>query len=132
MQIVTGLRDVHACGVVYRDMKPSNLLLQFQNPSDPDETPRVLLSDFGECEIISEIHDRSRTGNTGTMEFMAPELLQTDPETGGFLNTVEIYSPTTDLWSLGMILYYLCYSSLPYTNIEDVTLLRTEVLSFEG
>jgi serine/threonine protein kinase len=34
-----------------------------------------LISDFGECEILDQLSERDRTGATGTLEFMAPELL---------------------------------------------------------
>ncbi|KAF9984898.1 putative serine/threonine-protein kinase iks1 [Modicella reniformis] len=37
-----------------------------------------------------------------------------------------------DMWSLGMVLYYLCYSCLPYSQIEDVDLLRQEIRQFQS
>jgi hypothetical protein len=36
------------------------------------------------------------------------------------------------MWSLGMVLYYLCYSRLPYHQVDDVDLLKQEILHFEG
>lgn len=36
-----------------------------------------------------------------------------------------------DMWSLGMVLYYLCYSRLPYSQIEDVDILRQEIRQFK-
>lgn len=36
-----------------------------------------------------------------------------------------------DMWSLGMVLYYLCYSRLPYSQIEDIDLLRQEIRQFQ-
>lgn len=38
------------------------------------------------------------------------------------------YSPKADMWSLGIVLYYLCYTTLPYSNVDDVDLLRKEIL----
>jgi serine/threonine protein kinase len=93
-------------------------------------SPRVLISDFGECEDLDgedEIPRNNRTGATGTLEFMAPEHVQLDARGR---NTVD-YSPKADMWSLGMVLYYLCYSRLPYSNIDDVDILRQEILSFQ-
>lgn len=58
---------------------------------------------------------------------MAPEHVRLDPRGR---NTVD-YSPKADMWSLGMVLYYLCYSRLPYSVIADVDLLRDEILSFK-
>lgn len=89
-------------------------------------SPRVLISDFGECEDLEGAPDSDRTGATGTMEFMAPEHVRLDSHGR---NTVE-YSSKADMWSLGMVLYYLCYSRLPYSNVQDVDLLREEILAF--
>ncbi|KAI9478893.1 MAG: hypothetical protein EXX96DRAFT_483092 [Benjaminiella poitrasii] len=117
LDIVQGLAHLHQQNIVHRDLKPPNLF------------PRVLISDFGECEDLDENHvnDNSRTGATGTLEFMAPEHVCLDPKGR---NIVE-YAPEADMWSLGMVLYFLCYSRLPYNVIDDVDLLRTEILSFK-
>lgn len=37
-----------------------------------------------------------------------------------------------DMWSLGMVLYYLCYSRLPYSQIDDVDILREEIRGFRS
>jgi len=58
-------------GIIHRDLKPPNLLLQYNDPNNQEEIPKVLISDFGECEILSHIEKRQRTGATGTLEFMA-------------------------------------------------------------
>lgn len=88
-----------------------------------------MISDFGECEDLDETHpdNDNRTGATGTLEFMAPEHVRLDPRGR---NTVD-YSPKADMWSLGMVLYYLCYSRLPYSIIDDVDILRAEILDFK-
>ncbi|CAI2173717.1 18062_t:CDS:10 [Funneliformis geosporum] len=126
IDICEGLGHLHRHGIVHRDLKPSNLLLHY----DGERTgiPRVLISDFGECEILDQLSERDRTGATGTLEFMAPELLTVD-EGGKFYKD---YSPKSDMWSLGMVLYYLCYSRLPYHQVDDVDLLKEEILHFEG
>ncbi|CAG8441908.1 14708_t:CDS:10 [Funneliformis mosseae] len=126
IDICEGLAHLHRHGIVHRDLKPPNLLLHY----DEERTaiPRVLISDFGECEILDQLSERDRTGATGTLEFMAPELLSVD-EGGNFYKD---YSPKSDMWSLGMVLYYLCYSRLPYHQVDDVDLLKEEILHFEG
>lgn len=58
---------------------------------------------------------------------MAPEHVRLDPVGR---NTID-YSPKADMWSLGMVLYYLCYSRLPFTVIDDVDRLRDEILAFK-
>ncbi|ORY06293.1 kinase-like protein [Basidiobolus meristosporus CBS 931.73] len=125
--ICEGLAHLHRNGIIHRDLKPPNLLLNYSNGEAKSGIPKILLSDFGECEILTQLVNRDRTGATGTMEFMAPELLQVDSQ-GHYIKD---YSPKADMWSLGMLLYYLCYSRLPYHNIEDVDLLKQEVLGLQ-
>ncbi|KAF7722076.1 putative serine/threonine-protein kinase iks1 [Apophysomyces ossiformis] len=140
LDIVQGLAHLHKQHIVHRDLKPPNLLLKWDDPNTQDQVisdwanqfdrrgiPRVLISDFGECEDLEGVPDNDRTGATGTLEFMAPEHVLLD-EHGR--NTVE-YTSKADMWSLGMVLYYLCYSTLPYKNVNDVDLLREEILAFK-
>ncbi|KXS18511.1 kinase-like protein [Gonapodya prolifera JEL478] len=140
----SGLAHLHACGVVHRDVKPPNLLLHYGPRGivelgppagwagasglsmDPDELPRVLLSDFGECEVINLAHvgnDRIHTGATGTLEFCAPEAIVPGGSGG---------DARSDMWSMGVVLYYMCYARLPWKEYEDVDALRREVEGYGG
>ncbi|KAG0045741.1 putative serine/threonine-protein kinase iks1 [Gryganskiella cystojenkinii] len=124
--ICEGLAHLHRLGIIHRDLKPPNLLLSYSNSKikgSQGERPRILITDFGECEILDQTAKRDRTGATGTLEFLAPELLAVD-DNGRYMNE---FSFKGDMWSLGMVLYYLCYSRLPYTQIEDVDILREEI-----
>ncbi|GFE52951.1 Wee kinase [Babesia ovis] len=108
IDIVNGLCHLHRHGIIHRDLKPSNVLLH----SSQKDGVLALLSDFGTCEVLAEMDNRRehRQGFTGTVEFTAPELLQID-ESGEF--TI-YYDTKSDMWSLGIVLYFLCYGNLPY------------------
>jgi serine/threonine protein kinase len=126
-----GLAHLHEHGVVHRDLKPSNILLHHARDA---ARPAVLLSDFGECNALYDAAAASaapRTGNTGTIEFCAPELYRVSPATGLFLAA---HSPATDAWSLGMLLYYVLYGGrLPWrAPLEDVAALRAEMAGHAG
>ncbi|KAI8617296.1 kinase-like domain-containing protein [Chytriomyces sp. MP71] len=137
LDICEGLAHLHRNGIIHRDLKPPNLLLQFASrdrSGDPDEIPRVLISDFGECEDTAHPTPDSapphhRTGATGTLEFMSPELLQRDPATGRY--TQQQHTRQGDLYSLGVVLYFLCYSCVPFDAalLDDVDALREEILT---
>jgi serine/threonine protein kinase len=76
--ICEGLAHLHRLGIIHRDLKPPNLLLSYSNTQvkgAKGERPRILITDFGECEILDQAAKRDRTGATGTLEFLAPELL---------------------------------------------------------
>jgi serine/threonine protein kinase len=126
LDVARGLAHLHKNRIIHRDLKPPNLLLQYNDPAQRhlEPCPRVLISDFGECEILSEQEqDRRRSGATGTLEFCAPELLAT----GGGNGSVE-QGIHADLWAMGMILYFLCFSRLPWSQVEDVDALKAEIV----
>ncbi|KAG0069655.1 putative serine/threonine-protein kinase iks1 [Linnemannia elongata] len=129
--ICEGLSHLHRLGIIHRDLKPPNLLLSYSNSQikgTKGERPRILITDFGECEISDQAAKRDRTGATGTLEFLAPELLSVDAN-GRYTDE---FSFKGDMWSLGMVLYYLCYSRLPYTQIDDVDILKEEIREFKS
>ncbi|KAF9296318.1 putative serine/threonine-protein kinase iks1 [Mortierella antarctica] len=129
--ICEGLAHLHRLGIIHRDLKPPNLLLSYSDSrikGSKGERPRILITDFGECEILDQGVKRDRTGATGTLEFLAPELLAVDAD-GRYTDE---FSFKGDMWSLGMVLYYLCYSRLPYSQIDNVDILREEIRGFRS
>jgi serine/threonine protein kinase len=41
------------------------------------------------------------------------------------------HSPKADIWSLGMVLYYLCYSHTPFGPLEDLDAIREQIIEYE-
>lgn len=126
--ITSGLNHLHANGYIHRDLKPSNCLLH-----DTGKGMRVLVSDFGEVQI--ENMARKSTGTTGTISYCAPEVLRREQPDGTFGN----FTTKSDIFSLGMILYFLCFAQLPYSHAdnlneenEDLDQLREEITSWSG
>lgn len=121
-QLCQGLYHLHSAGIIHRDLKPENILIH--STRLPEEL-QVLITDFGECNNTTAVDIEDRTGDTGTIEFCAPELYRRNHR-GKLLVGHSIY---TDIWSLGMILYYMIYGGrLPYSNIENVENLKREML----
>lgn len=125
--ITGGLAYLHAQNYIHRDLKPSNCLLH-----KTDKGMRCLISDFG--EVQSENVVRKSTGATGTISYCAPEVLRKD-STGHYGN----FTTKSDIFSLGMILYFMCFRRLPYISaaniseeVEDVELLREEISRWQG
>ncbi|KAI9841333.1 MAG: putative serine/threonine-protein kinase iks1 [Sclerophora amabilis] len=125
--ITSGLNHLHENGFIHRDLKPSNCLLH-----DTGNELRVLVSDFGEAQ--KESMTRRSTGATGTISYCAPEVLR--PEyPGGPLGE---FTAKSDIFSLGMILYFMCFGRLPYANAnnleedEDLEQLREEISAWSG
>ncbi|KAF4672512.1 hypothetical protein FOL47_000427 [Perkinsus chesapeaki] len=123
IDITRGLQHLHHLGVLHRDIKPTNILLT----SDPDRAARMdgshytlnggckglraMVSDFGTAELAGGGGDasESHTGFTGTVEFTAPEVLR-----AAFLDPKSVaYDERCDMWSLGIVLYAMCYNRVP-------------------
>lgn len=115
-QLAGALACAHAAGVVHRDIKPRNVLLQ------ADE-PRVRLVDFGIAKQrggLLEDGELTMTGQLlGTPAYMAPEQIAPGGEV----------TAATDVYGLGILLYELLTDELPYTASGQALLLahvRTE------
>ncbi|GKT41399.1 putative serine/threonine-protein kinase mkcF [Colletotrichum spaethianum] len=125
--ITSGLAYLHAASYIHRDLKPSNCLLHREGSG-----LLCLISDFG--EVQSENMVRKSTGSTGTISYCAPEVLKKDL-TGRYGN----FTVKSDIFSLGMILYFMCFGRLPYRSantineeLEDIDELRAEITDWQG
>ena len=126
--ITEGLNHLHTNGYIHRDLKPSNCLLH-----KTGDKMRVLVSDFGEVQL--ENKSRRSSGATGTISYCAPEVLQRSSPDGPFGN----FTNKSDVFSLGMILYFMCFGRLPYPSSdsvheenEDIEQLRAEISAWRG
>ncbi|KAI1267765.1 kinase-like protein [Xylariaceae sp. FL1019] len=125
--VTSGLVSLHGASYIHRDLKPSNCLLHHENGK-----VTCLISDFGEVQPSNAA--RNSSGTTGTISYCAPEVLKMDSR-GQFGN----FTVKSDVFSLGMILYFLCFGRLPYHNanvvqeeLEDIDQLRAEIASWKG
>ncbi len=107
-QVLDGLAAIHRRGIVHRDIKPHNILLE------EDLTPK--LTDFGVAYFAPGLA-LTQTGTTiGTAAYMAPEQA-----------TGEDLGPAADLYAVGIILYELLTGQLPFSGPSPVQVMYQHV-----
>jgi tRNA A-37 threonylcarbamoyl transferase component Bud32 len=105
LSVLQGLQAVHAAGIVHRDIKPTNILV--------DQDGAVFLVDFGIAKIIEQAQANTRypDGLTGlgrvlgTPEYISPEQIKGESATAA-----------SDLWSLGVTLYFALEGRTPFAR----------------
>jgi serine/threonine-protein kinase len=112
IQACRGLEHAHACGLVHRDIKPGNILLQTDN-EDSSRTPRAFVVDFGLVRV-TDSETASTAGDlvAGTPAYMSPEQILT-PENVGV---------SSDVYSLGVTLYEMLTGIVPYAGTAHVVM----------
>ena len=98
MQIARALEAAHGQGIVHRDVKPANVLIQ-------SGVERALVTDFGLARILDEASMTRSGAISGTPQFMSPE------QASG-----ESVDHRSDLFSLGSVMYMACTGHSPFRS----------------
>ncbi len=101
-QIIYGVKELHDYGIIHRDLKLENILIDDSNENDF----KIKIIDFGLSVVLTS---KARTNeNYGTFIYSSPEVLLSIP-----------YNNKIDIWSLGVIFFYLEYTFLPFNIIGN-------------
>ena len=106
LQISQALEHAHALGVVHRDIKPRNILVE-------EGTERIVVTDFGLSRVLAGSRLTKDGELFGTPEYMSPEQIEGKELDG-----------RADLYSLGVVLFELLTARLPFEAETPVALLR--------
>lgn len=106
LQAARGLAAAHAQGLVHRDVKPSNILLD-------GSVERALLTDFGLAHAVDDASLTTSGMIAGTPQYMSPEQARAE--------TVDYRS---DLFSLGSVMYAMCTGHAPFRAESSYSVLR--------
>ena len=107
-QTAAALHAAHAAGLVHRDIKPGNLLIT------PDG--RVKITDFGIARIADQVPLTATGQVMGTVQYLSPE------QASG-----KSASPTTDIYSLGIVAYESLAGRRPFTGESQVAIAMAQI-----
>jgi tetratricopeptide (TPR) repeat protein len=110
-QVASALDYAHGEGMLHRDVKPSNVMVQEGKGGDV----RATLTDFGLVKAMESSESLTSSGTIlGSPEYMAPE--QAD------LERVHEIGPATDLYALGVVAYEMLVGRVPFQGSPTATL----------
>jgi len=103
-QVARGLHAAHQAGIVHRDVKPSNILV--------DREGRARIIDFGLARLAGASVDLTQSGGVlGTPAYMSPEQARSDLEKIG---------PWSDIYSLGALLHEALTGEMPHSDVANM------------
>lgn len=98
-EMICGLQFLHNRGIIYRDLKPDNVLL--------DKDGHIKIADFGMCK--ENIVGNAKTNTfCGTPHYLAPEIIRG-----------EAYNSSVDWFSFGVVLYEMIIGRLPFDGSDE-------------
>ena len=96
--------------IIHRDLKPKNILISLKRI----DKCLIKLSDYGSSKFLNQSNSNS-IGKNGTLLTMAPEVLKDEKE---------LINSKSDIWSLGIIIYYLLFKEYPYNGNGEYKILQ--------
>ena len=106
LQLNNVFKEMNKKKIIHRDIKPSNILINI----DKLNKVTIKLSDYGSSINIDTYETKSLSGTQVTM---APEVLEKG-----------IFSEKSDIWSLGITIYFMLFKDFPFKGEQDYILLQ--------
>lgn len=111
-ELIETLSYIHKSGIIHRDMKPENVLVHYNKQTKNIDQIKVI--DFGlSCFYLELEKNSAEIIRCGTLNYSAPEVI----------NMSTTYDERSDIYSLGVILFYMLFKWIPFAD-ENSQILR--------
>lgn len=108
-EILQAIKYLNNCGIIHRDLKPENIMLKIDKSGPAPIATEVKIIDFGFAMYLKEANVSQCCG---TINYVAPEIFVGKP-----------YNPKTDIFSLGVILFFMIRGELPFAHpVKEVVI----------
>jgi serine/threonine-protein kinase len=114
--VADALAAAHSAGLVHRDVKPENVLLDALSMEGPGGAPPALLTDFGIAKLIDTPSRTRATSIIGTPDYLAPEIVEGLPPRAA-----------VDIYALATVVYELLAGFTPFGGGHPGAVLRRHV-----
>jgi serine/threonine protein kinase/Flp pilus assembly protein TadD len=108
LQIAEALHEAHSHGIIHRDIKSENIMVNAKN--------QIKVMDFGLAKLRGSLHLTKTSSTVGTIAYMAPELIQ-----GGEADA------RSDIFSFGIVLYEMLTGKMPFRGEHEAAVMYSIV-----
>ncbi|MEP6896280.1 MAG: serine/threonine-protein kinase [Chloroflexota bacterium] len=116
--LASALDYAHAQGIVHRDIKASNVIIEPFATMNSDRTHRAILMDFGIAHFVNERTKLTMTGDMlGTAEYISPEQIQGVTDLDG----------RADQYSLGVLVYMMITGKKPFERNNTWAMIKSHL-----
>eukprot|EP00929_Paragymnodinium_shiwhaense_P065556 TRINITY_DN32848_c0_g4_i1.p1 TRINITY_DN32848_c0_g4~~TRINITY_DN32848_c0_g4_i1.p1 ORF type:complete len:859 (-),score=142.76 TRINITY_DN32848_c0_g4_i1:101-2677(-) len=112
--VMSALDRIHSCGIVHRDVKSENIITDFVPSAPPAKQYRAVLTDFGIAAFVDDAERMKQS--SGSPGYAAPEIILEKP-----------YGLKVDIFSAGVVHYFLLAGSLPFQGKSVAAVLRRTI-----
>ena len=128
-QLTIGINYINNKGVIHSDIKPENILIEYNHNIDEFHINSVKIVDYGSSFLYNEI---STSTNSNTPEYSCPEITIGNKKFAKELTNSNKYINAVDVWSLGITFLEMCLCCPIWMNFKSKIIINGKIIYSHG